>query len=293
MPRKAADEAAPGDGGDISGGLFGMPILKTAAADLFYIQRGSGPDVVWVPGGDNVAADWEDQFLAFEGTHRNTSFDPRGAGKTVSHRPPPWSIADFAADCAELIRAVCKPPVIVVGLSMGSLITLQLAIDYPELVRCAIPMGTLARSTGFLRDWMIAEVKFREGGGRLTKEFAVAHYGAFMYPSEVLGDETLWNKVRPFVERSYGEREGEFLAAQWQACIDFDVVDQLPGCRVPIHVIAFSQDMQAPPSHGKLVADLAPEGHFHLLEGLGHLSMAGHRPEQVNDRIRAIVNSFR
>jgi hypothetical protein len=51
--------------------------------------------------------------------------------------------------------------------------------------------------------------------------------------------------------------------------------------------------MQAPPSHGKLVADLAPEGHFHLLEGLGHLSMAGHRPGQVNDRIRAILCSFR
>ena len=48
-----------------------------------------------------------------------------------------------------MIRAKCKPPVIMIGLSMGSLITLQMAIDYPELVRLAIPMGTAAVATGF------------------------------------------------------------------------------------------------------------------------------------------------
>ena len=61
-----------------------MPFLDLPEAKLFYLQRGSGPDIVWIPGGDNVAADWEDQFRAFEGHYRNTAFDPRGAGATVS-----------------------------------------------------------------------------------------------------------------------------------------------------------------------------------------------------------------
>lgn len=269
-----------------------MPLLKLDDCDLWYVQQGQGPDIVWIPGGDNVAEDWGDQVEAFSGSFRNTSFDPRGAGRTVSHRQPPWSIADMARDCASLIQSVCKPPVYVVGLSMGSFVTLQIAIDFPDLVRCAIPMGTAAKPTGFSRDWMKAEVEFRKAGGRLSPDFAVHHYGAFMYPSEVLGNNDLWYKLKPFVERSYGERESEYLIAQWQACIDFDVEAALRQCNVPIHVIGFSQDMQAPPALGKRAAELAPAGRFHLLDGLGHLSLAGHRSETVNNTIRDIIAGY-
>jgi pimeloyl-ACP methyl ester carboxylesterase len=57
----------------------------------------------------------------------------------------------MADDCAAMIREVCKPPVIVVGLSMGGYITLQMAVSYPELTRFAIAMGAAARPTGFSR----------------------------------------------------------------------------------------------------------------------------------------------
>ena len=269
-----------------------MAFLELPDVKLWHTQEGDGPDIVWIPGGDNAAEDWGHQVRAFADDFRNTAFDPRGAGRTESRRSPPWSISDMADDCANLIRAVCSPPVTVIGLSMGSLVTLQVALDYPDLVRCAIAMGTEAKATGFARDWMIAEVEFRRGGGRLSPDFAVHHYGAFMYPSEVLGNDDLWYALRLFVARSYGEREGELLDAQWQACIDFDVTEQLPECEVPVHVIAFSQDMQAPPSLGQRVADLARDGHYHLLDGLGHLSLVGHRPEMVNTCIREILAGY-
>lgn len=269
-----------------------MALLELADASVWYVQSGAGRDIVWVPGGDNVAEDWNYQIAAFVGDFRNTAFDPRGAGRTVSRREPPWTIADMANDCAALIREVCDPPVYVVGLSMGSLVALQMAVDHPELLRAVIPMGTAAKPTGFCSEWMIAEVEFRRAGGSLSPDFAVHHYGAFMYPSEVLGDDELWGRLKPFVAKSYGEREGEFLAAQWQACIDFDVTEALPHCRVPIHVVGFSQDIQAPPSLGRKAAELAGDGHFHLLEGLGHLSLVGHRPEVVNDCIRTIIGGI-
>ncbi|EYD76560.1 hypothetical protein Rumeso_01840 [Rubellimicrobium mesophilum DSM 19309] len=139
---------------------------------------------------------------------------------------------------------------------------------------------------------MIAEVEFRKAGGRLPPEFAIHHYGAFMYPSEVLGNDELWSRLKPFIARSYGEREGDYLVAQWQACIDFDVEGPLQSCQVPIHVIGFSQDMQTPPALGRRVAELAPRGAFHLLQGLAHLSLAGHRPEVVNGEIRRIVEQY-
>jgi pimeloyl-ACP methyl ester carboxylesterase len=266
-------------------------MLALTDADLYHIQDGNGPDIVWIPGGDDVAEAWDNQFDAFRGSFRNTSFDPRGAGRTVCHTRPPWTIADYAADCAALIKAKCTPPVILIGLSLGSLITLQVAIDYPELVRLAIPMGTAAAATGFSRDWMMAEVKFRRAGGALPPDFAVTHYTAFSYPSEVLGNDELWAKIRDRVGANYGHRDGELLVAQWQACIDFDVVDQLPHCKVPIHVIGFSEDCQLPAPMGRRAAALAGNGHFHMLQGLGHVSCEVHKPEVVNNKIREIMAS--
>ena len=260
-----------------------MPMQRCAGATLHYLQEGTGPDVVWIPGGDNVGEDWRDQVDHFRATHRSTAYDPRGAGRTVALAPPPWSMADYAADTADLIRAVCKPPVFVVGLSLGSLVTQEVAIRYPELVRCAVAIGTAGRISGYLREWMEAEVAFRRAGGTLPAPMAVAHYGVLMYPPEVLGDDALWAKVRPLVAASYGERDGEMLAAQWQACIDFDSLDRLPGLKVPLHVVAGTHDVQTPPAHGRRVAEAAGKnGHYHLLEGLGHLSLAGHPPDRGN-----------
>ena len=126
-------------------------------------QQGEGPDIVWVPGGDSPAEAWRPQMEHFADRFRSTSYDPRGVGETTSD-PAPWTIADFARDCAEIIEQCCKPPVVLTGLSMGALITQQVAIDYPDLVRLAIPMGTAVYIDGFTRDWMQAEIDLRRDG---------------------------------------------------------------------------------------------------------------------------------
>ncbi len=260
--------------------------------DLYYLQEGEGPDIVWIPGGDQICEIFADQFAAFSSGFRNTSFDPRGVGRTVSRVSPPWPISDHAADCAALIRQVCNPPVVATGLSMGSLIVQELALSYPELVRVAIPMGTSARKTGFFREWEEAEISFAAAGHSMPADLAVVHYATLSYPSEVLGDDALWQRCKPFIARSYEARDPRMLAAQWQACLDYDSLDRLPDCEVPIHVIAFSQDLQTPPSRGRVVAEAAKHGHFYLLEGLGHCSLFGHKPDVVNACIREIIDSY-
>jgi pimeloyl-ACP methyl ester carboxylesterase len=269
-----------------------LPQLELTDVTLHYEQQGDGPDLFWLAGGDQPGSDWHVwQTPAFR-EFRNTTYDARGVGQTVTHTPPPWPMALYGEDAAALIEAVCEPPVILVGLSMGSLIAQQVALDRPELASCAVLMGTYARATGYVREWEEAEVEFRRQGGRLSRPFATTHYGVYMYPTEVLGDDELWARVRPLVDRDYGERDGEALAAQWEACVEFDSLERLPGCEIPLHVIAFSHDVQTPPARGRLVADTAPHGHFHLLEGLGHCSAFGHKPEVVNGCIREIVDAY-
>lgn len=56
--------------------------------------------------------------------------------------------------------------------------------------------------------------------------------------------------------------------------------------------MAFSEDVQTPPARAREVAELASDGHFHLLQGLGHGSAFGHRPGVVNACLRSIVDRY-
>jgi 3-oxoadipate enol-lactonase len=264
--------------------------LDLPDATLHYEQTGSGADLVWLAAGDQPGSVWREyQTPAFARDFRQTTWDARGAGATTSATPPPWPIAVHARDCIALLEAVCAPPVFLVGLSMGSLIAQEVCFQRPELVRSAVLMGTCARKTGFIREWEEAEIAFRRAGGRLSPEFATAHYAFLMYPAEVLGDDEAWARVKPFLEADFAERDGEMLAAQWEACLEYDSLEQLRACEVPLHVVSFSQDVQTPPARGRAVAEAARRGTFHLLEGLGHGSAFGHRPDAVNGKIREIL----
>ena len=76
-----------------------MPTLALPDVDLSYVQQGTGPDIVWIPGGDQRGVDFAEQYEAFP-DFRNTAYDPRGVGETVSAAAPPWDIVDYARDCA-------------------------------------------------------------------------------------------------------------------------------------------------------------------------------------------------
>ena len=120
-----------------------MATFRGSEATIHYERFGEGPDILWVAGGGSPGSEWHPyQMPHFERSFRNTTFDNRGIGRTTCERPLPWPVGDFARDTAELIREVCEPPVALVGLSFGSAIVQQVCIDFPDLVRCAVVMGT-------------------------------------------------------------------------------------------------------------------------------------------------------
>lgn len=270
-----------------------MPNADVNGATLHYEQTGEGPDIVWLAAGDHPGANWRRwQVPAFEPGWRNTTYDARGVGATTSETDSPWPIATHAEDVIQLIEQVCEPPVALVGLSMGSLIAVQTAHDRPDLVSCVAAMGTCVRKTGFIWEWEEAEIELRRSGATLPSDFATAHYALLYYPAEVLGDDELWAELRSFIASDFSERDGAMLAAQWQACLEYDSSALLPNTDVPIHAIAFSEDVQTPPQRVRQVSDLAANGHFHLLQGLGHGSAFGHRPDVVNACVREIVAGY-
>ena len=254
------------------------------------VIEGSGPDVVFVPGGDQTANGYAQQFGLLKDSFRCISYDPRGAGKTAAP-PPPWSMADYAADCAAVIDTFCGGSSVVCGLSLGGLVTQQVAIDFPDKVNMAIPMGTAAYIDGFTRDWMQAEIDLRKAGITLPDYFLAPHYAVYAFPAKALHDKALWDTLKASYTERFRDRDPRDTIDQWEACLEFDCREALKSCVVPIHVIAFSEDVQTAPSMCKVVSDLAPNGVFHEIPGLGHVSMVHHKPQIVASKLREILLS--
>ena len=269
-----------------------MPVVVGSLADIHYEQVGEGPDVVWVSGAGGTYDSWGYQLPDFQ-EFRNTTYDTRGVGSTTCSTPQPWPIEDFARDVSDLIEAVCEPPVALVGLSFGAGIVPQEAIDRPDLVRVAIPMGTGARSVGWTWDYQMAEIEWRRAGKHLDGEMAFIHYMAMFYPAKVLGDRELYAKLKEETLPYYmAGGEEDSIEAQWLPCVLYDQTEQLPDCHVPMHVMAFEQDVQAVPQDGQEVARLAGNGEYHEFAGMGHCSIYGHTQDILNPFIKGLIQRY-
>jgi pimeloyl-ACP methyl ester carboxylesterase len=268
-----------------------VPTFQSSASSIYYEQTGAGPDIVWVGGGGTMGKDWQRfQTGHFDSSFRSTVFDNRGIGATRCDAPLPWPLGDFATDVVELVTAVCDGPVAFVGSSLGSAIVQEVVIDHPEIVRCAVVMGTGAWSTGWGWDYQEAEIEFRRNGGSLDGMMGVAHYAPMLYPAQALGDRQLWPRLKQLMLEwiDSGENEGS-VVAQWDASLRYDQRDRLGSVRVPVHVIAFDQDIQAPPQDGAELAALIPGAEFHLMDGMGHGSWYGHAHDRLNPFIESLI----
>ena len=264
--------------------------LDTGVVSMRVVIAGTGPDVIFIPGGDQTAEAYSQQFARLSKDFRCISYDPRGAGETVSP-PAPWTMHDFAADCAALIDAFCSGQAVVTGLSLGGLVTQQVAIDFPEKVSMAIPMGTSAYIDGFTRDWMQAEIDLRKDGIVLPDYFLAPHYAVYAFPAKALHEPALWEELKESYTARFAHRDPKDLIDQWEACLEFDCREGLKTCPVPFHVISFSEDVQTAPSMCKVVSDLAMNGYFYEIQGLGHVSMIRHKPDIVAQKLREIIQT--
>ena len=268
-----------------------MPRVEGSQASIYHEQFGSGPDVVFIAGGGDIGARWHRyQIPYFSRRWRCTTFDNRGVGRSQCGMPLPWTAHDFATDAADLIRGVCDPPVALVGLSVGAIVAQQVAIDHPDLVRCAVVLGTGASSEGWCWDYQQAEIDFRRAGGRLDGMMGVIHYASMLYPARALGDPRLWSAIKQDLTEwmDSGDNE-ESLQPHWDMSLRFDQTKELPGCRVPIHVVAGQEDVQAPPQDARVVADLAQDAEYHPIEGMGHCSIYGHMHDALNPFIESLL----
>jgi len=92
--------------------------LTSDGVRLHYLQAGSGPAIVFVPGWTMPAAIWQEQIAYFAKHHRVVALDPRSQGD--SDKPAEGHYPERRGrDVKELVDHLKLAPAVLVGWSMG------------------------------------------------------------------------------------------------------------------------------------------------------------------------------
>lgn len=115
--------------------------IEVGGVGISYDRQGEGEQVLLVMGLGTPRIGWFHQFYALAERYDVTSFDNRGVGETV-HAGGSWTVQDMADDAIGLADALGYDRFHLVGISMGGMISQEIALAYPERLRSLTLMAT-------------------------------------------------------------------------------------------------------------------------------------------------------
>ncbi|MGB6189737.1 MAG: alpha/beta hydrolase [Aeromonas molluscorum] len=99
---------------------------------LAWRSAGEGPLLLLLHGLGSSSLDWQAQLEHFSDDYRVVAIDLRGHGQSLQEGP--FDVASLAADVVRWLDEQAEPAWIV-GLSLGAMVALELALQLPEKVR--------------------------------------------------------------------------------------------------------------------------------------------------------------
>jgi pimeloyl-ACP methyl ester carboxylesterase len=251
--------------------------------DIYVEQVGQGPDVLLIGGLGDTVESWQFQLDRLADRYRLTAFDNRGAGRTAMPEGP-VSVELMADDAAGVLRALDIPFAHVAGFSGGSIISQELALRHPDLVRSLVLQSTWPAMDPYLRAWAyfvrgLLEVAPSERA--FLEWFFLDIYTARAHNDGTV--EGFIEEVLAFPHKQATEDVQRFL----DAFIRHDTSDRLPKVSAPTLVVAGGRDSTSRPELCRAVADLIPGARFELMDEEAHQPF-----QEVPDEWNARVDAF-
>jgi pimeloyl-ACP methyl ester carboxylesterase len=262
-----------------------MPYVFTNGIRLAFERHGRGERVLFIMGSSAGGRVWtlHQTPAVVAAGYQAITFDNRGI--PPSQVPPGrYSLDDMVADTKGVIEAIGAAPCCIVGTSLGAVVAQELAIRWPELVRCAVLMSTKSRSDPTRLAHGRAYQALAESGVQLPPEFRASVTAFEMLSPATLNDpvaSAAWlDTLRHAAVTSPAGLGG---GQEWVDLTD-DRRDTLRGITAPCRVITFADDLVTPPFLGAEVAEAIPDCDLIEIENAGHFGYL-ERPAETNSAI--------
>lgn len=227
-------------------------------------------------GMDHSAWVLQSRYFAF---HDDNVLVPDLPGHGRSEGEPPSSIGAVADWLVRLLDAVEVTEAVVVGHSMGSLATVELAARYPDRVKSVMLVGT-----GF--PMAVAEPLLDAAKANDHKAVEMVTTWGLSPQSHIGGNQTpgLWMDGQ--VERLLEAAGPGVLHAGLNICNEYTEGEtSASGIRCPVHFVVGQRDMMTPPRAAEaLRSAMTCPTSTTVLPGCGHMVML-ERPGELLDEL--------
>lgn len=250
---------------------------------LHYQLDGQGPPVLLLhPVGLDLTW-WEAQVEALRSEFQVLRMDFRGHGKSTI-APPPYTLADFAADAHALLGALDIESVHVIGLSLGGMVAQLLALEYPTEVRSLVLSNTLCTLPAEARQAMRARGEAAEQGGMA----AVVEPTIERWFTRGFFDSPLVARCR----RHLLAQDVSAWASSWRAIADLDTLPRLGEIHVPTLVTTGDADVSTPVAAAQSIANRIPGAVLKVMPGAPHMAPY-ERPKLFNSLVFEFLRSIK
>ncbi len=220
---------------------------------LAYRVQGEGTPVVFIQGTGVHGDGWQPQIDAFMHDYACLSFDNRGMAKSQASSEL-LSVELMMSDTLALMNHLGWQKAHIVGHSLGGLIALALALNFPNKIKSLALLCSFSRGKDAtkLNPWLL-QIGMRMRIG--TAKYRRRAFVDMVMPSMPKEEKDKWAKDLAAIFGYDLAQQPKIVYKQLKAMNNYDASPHLDALRgLPSLVLAASEDKVAPPKLGKDLA---------------------------------------
>ncbi|MFN3762548.1 MAG: alpha/beta fold hydrolase [Anaerolineae bacterium] len=266
-----------------------MPIVTIKERSLFYEERGTGFPLLFGHSYLWDSAMWEPQISAFSPVYRCIVPDLWAHGR--SDLPPEdfSSIETLADDFWAFAQTLGLERFAVIGLSVGGMWGVHLALSHPEAVAALVLMDTyVGPEPEEKRLRYFGMLDMVEKARAVPAPIVEAVIPLFFSPVTIQKKPELPARLRTALTTLPPERVPGVVAIGRAIFSRASLLERLPEIRVPTLIIVGADDLSRPPSESEEMARLIPGARLEIIPEAGHISNL-EQPERVTSLIQSFL----
>jgi 3-oxoadipate enol-lactonase len=259
-------------------------LSRDQSSDLHFQCYGEGDPVLLIHGFPLSGEMWTGAVGRRRDGWRLIVPDLRGHGRSPTADSA--SMALYARDLVRLLDSLGEGrPAVVVGMSMGGYVALELFRSFRERVRALVLVDTRAR-----RDSPEAAQARYEAAERVLEHGSGAVAGDLVH--RLFAPSTSSALKEEWKERMAGADRRSVAAALRAMAVRRDSRRLLRRVQVPVLVVVGAEDVISPPSEAREMAELAPAGRVRVIPRAGHM-LPVERPDEFATALFDFLDDLR
>lgn len=265
-----------------------MEIVDVDGMEVAYLRQGhrsgSAPALVFAHALGASHSLWAAQVEAFAADYDCIAYDVRGHGQS-GVPPGPYRIEQLADDARGLIDALGLAPAVFVGVSMGGMIGMQLALSAPDRVRGLVVADSAASFSAEGRKAWADRIAAVTADG-IAPQVPVMMGRWF---TEAFRNEQP-QRVAAVAEVLKATPVDGYLAC-CAALRDLELLPRLAAIRCPTLVVCGENDPSTPLPLSQAIAAAIPGARLEVVAGMHHLPNV-EVPETFNSLLREFLRQL-